>query len=91
MSIWGMYENLVVVEALKAAHNRGIEPLLSFYRDKSASTFTAEMLKSLERFAALGASPPGGSVIYSGPSQQPVRGIEIRNHTEVGELLFADA
>ncbi|MFP4432370.1 MAG: ATP-binding protein [Spirochaetota bacterium] len=108
----GMYENLVVVEALKAAHNRGIEPRLSFYRDKSglevdmlreyqrrpfpveikaASTFTAEMLKSLERFAALGASPPGGAVIYSGPSQQPVRGIEIRNHVEVGELLFADA
>jgi len=31
----GMYENMVVVEALKAAYNRGAEPRLSFYRDKS--------------------------------------------------------
>jgi hypothetical protein len=30
-----IYENLVVVEALKAAYNRGVEPRLSFYRDKS--------------------------------------------------------
>ncbi len=108
----GMHENLVVGEALKAAHNRGIEPRLSFYRDKSglevdlireyqrrpfpveikaASTFTAEMLTSLERFTAMGASPPGGAVIYSGPSQQKVRSIEIRNHTEVAQLLFGDS
>ena len=32
----GIYENMVVVEAVKAAYNRGVEPLLSFYRDKSA-------------------------------------------------------
>jgi uncharacterized protein len=31
----GLYENLVVVEALKAAYNRGATPRLSFYRDKT--------------------------------------------------------
>lgn len=31
----GIYENMVVVEALKAAWNRGEEPRLSFYRDSS--------------------------------------------------------
>ena len=31
----GLYENLVVMEALKAAYNRGQEPRLSFYRDKA--------------------------------------------------------
>ncbi len=108
----GIYENLVMVEALKAAYNRGIEPRLSFYRDKSGlevdlireyqrrpfpveikagSTFTTGMLKALERFAALGRETPGGAVIYSGPSQQAVRGIQIRNHAEVGALLFGDA
>ena len=30
-----MYENLVVVEAMKAAYNRGVEPRLTFYRDNS--------------------------------------------------------
>ena len=107
----GIYENLVVVEALKAAHNRDVEPRLSFYRDKSglevdlireyqrrpfaieikaASTFTPEMLGALDRFAALQGSapgsPPGGAVIYSGPSQESVRGIDIRNHTEAAQL-----
>ncbi len=33
--IGGLYENLVVMEALKAAYNRGEEPRLTFYRDKS--------------------------------------------------------
>lgn len=31
----GIYENMVVVEAVKAAYNRGAQPRLSFYRDKS--------------------------------------------------------
>ncbi len=31
----GVFENMVVVEAAKAAHNRGMAPQLSFYRDKS--------------------------------------------------------
>jgi hypothetical protein len=33
--IGGMYENLVVMEAVKGAYNRDLEPRLSFYRDKS--------------------------------------------------------
>ena len=31
----GIFENMVVIEALKAAHNRGLRPHLSFYRDQS--------------------------------------------------------
>ena len=31
----GIFENLVVIEAMKAAYNRGAQPQLSYYRDKS--------------------------------------------------------
>lgn len=31
----GIFENMVVIEAVKAAYNRGAPPQLSFYRDKS--------------------------------------------------------
>jgi hypothetical protein len=31
----GIFENMVVIEALKAAYNRGTPPQLSFYRDKT--------------------------------------------------------
>jgi uncharacterized protein len=31
----GIFENMVVIEAVKAAYNRGVPPQLSFYRDKS--------------------------------------------------------
>ncbi|MFW6232284.1 MAG: ATP-binding protein [Spirochaetota bacterium] len=31
----GIFENMIVVEAVKAAYNRGAPPHLSFYRDKS--------------------------------------------------------
>ena len=31
----GVFENMVVIEAVKAAYNRGAPPQLSFYRDKS--------------------------------------------------------
>lgn len=31
----GVFENMVVIEAIKAAYNRGVPPQLSFYRDKS--------------------------------------------------------
>jgi hypothetical protein len=58
---------------------------------KAASTFTTEMLKALDRFASLHGGAPGGALVYSGPSQQAVRGIQVRNHAEVGELLFGDA
>ena len=31
----GIFENMIVIEAVKAAYNRGAAPQLSFYRDKS--------------------------------------------------------
>ena len=31
----GLFENMVIVEALKGAYNRGLEPRLSFYRDRT--------------------------------------------------------
>ncbi len=31
----GLFENMVIAEAFKAAYNRGASPQLSFYRDKS--------------------------------------------------------
>ena len=42
-----MFENMVVIEAAKAAHNRGLEPRLSFYRDKSG--FEVDLIREYQR------------------------------------------
>jgi predicted AAA+ superfamily ATPase len=42
-----IYENLVVVEAFKAAYNRGLEPRLRFYRDKSG--LEVDLIREFQR------------------------------------------
>lgn len=43
----GMFENLVVIEALKGAYNRGAPPNLSFYRDKTG--FEVDLIREYQR------------------------------------------
>lgn len=43
----GIFENMVVIEAVKAAYNRGISPHLSFYRDKSG--FEIDLIREFQR------------------------------------------
>jgi len=43
----GIFENLVVVEAFKAAYNRGVPPQFSFYRDKSG--FEIDLIREYQR------------------------------------------
>lgn len=42
-----LFENLVVVEAIKAAYNRGLEPRLSFYRDRSG--LEVDLVREIQR------------------------------------------
>jgi hypothetical protein len=42
-----IYENLVVVEAFKAAYNRGLEPRVHFYRDKSG--LEVDLIREFQR------------------------------------------
>ena len=43
----GIFENMVVIEAVKAAYNRGVPPQLSFYRDKSG--FEIDLIREYQR------------------------------------------
>ncbi len=43
----GVFENMVVIEAVKAAYNRGAPPQLSFYRDKSG--FEIDLIREYQR------------------------------------------
>ena len=43
----GIFENMVVIEAVKAAYNRGAPPQLSFYRDKSG--FEIDLIREYQR------------------------------------------
>ena len=43
----GIFENMVVIEAVKAAYNRGLPPQLSFYRDKSG--FEIDLIRECQR------------------------------------------
>lgn len=43
----GIFENMVVMEAVKAAYNRGVSPQLSFYRDKSG--FEIDLIREYQR------------------------------------------
>ncbi len=43
----GIFENMVVIEAVKAAYNRGAPPQLSFYRDKLG--FEIDLIREYQR------------------------------------------
>lgn len=43
----GIYENLVVVEALKGARHRGLDPRIHYYRDKSG--FEIDLVREVHR------------------------------------------
>lgn len=43
----GIFENMVLMEAVKAAYNRGTPPQLSFYRDKSS--FEIDLIREYQR------------------------------------------
>jgi predicted AAA+ superfamily ATPase len=97
----GLYENLVILEVLKARMNRGMRPELYFFRDthgnevdlvlregntlipveiKSASTFTRDFLKGIERFrSVVGQRSTGGFVLYDGRERFTVKGTKVLN------------
>jgi predicted AAA+ superfamily ATPase len=103
-----LYENLVIVDIVKGAFNRGIRPEIYFFRDshgsevdllirekgelnpveiKSAATFSADFVKGLERFRALGAGrAAAGTVLYNGEQQFGIHGVRIFNPFVVEDL-----
>ncbi|MDF7798863.1 ATP-binding protein [Pontiellaceae bacterium B1224] len=85
--VGSIFENLIVIEALKTRYNAGALPDLYFFRDskgnevdllaqsgrsltaleiKSSHTFSAKMLKGLQRFQNIATSPLKTGVIYNG-------------------------
>lgn len=103
-----LYENLILMEIIKGACNRGIRPELYFFRDsngnevdvllreqgmicpveiKSAATFSAHFVKSLERFRALNpAQCLSGAVLYNGAQSQTFKGVAVFNPLDVDNL-----
>jgi len=97
----GLYENLIILELLKARYNAGVRPQIYFFRDsngnevdliiseqgklfpieiKSATTFTKDFLKGIQRFQqCLPDKVAPGTVYYNGSQEFQVNGIHVTN------------
>ncbi len=103
-----LFENLVIMEIVKSAYNKGIVPELYFYRDlngnevdliiksgrklipveiKSASTFTPEFTKGIEKFKKIFPDETrAGFVLYNGGEELEFKGTKIRNPLHMEDL-----
>jgi hypothetical protein len=82
----GIFENMVVIEVLKAAYNRGISPRISFYRDKSG--LEIDLIREYNR-RPFGMEIKAGSTYIPGMTRPLRRFRSLQKNTAGSALLYS--